>query len=334
MQAVPRPAIASRSTAWRTSRRPTPRGRRSEGSAESASTAPPTGSVAAPVKPTSPLYGRMIPGVASPCSASRAAITVNAVPSRTVRPSFRRAPTIVSATAARVAATAVRPTPAKCVHAPNETWSCARKPSRLVGSRIAAAAQASAGTAVCPGSRTPQVSARAEPCLIPWLGEGLERALVRAGAADARRAGGGVAEARAALRLERAVRDHVQRLPQPRVAEGLRGGHVRAGADQAEPGRERRQRVGLDAEPAQAVGGLRAVEARARPQLLQRIVRADQRRSGQAAGELERVQPAAGGEQPACRGGQLRRRPLEQRAVPADAHVARRAGRRRASAAT
>ena len=55
----------------------TPRGRRSEGSAESASTAPPTGSVVAPVKPTSPLYGKDDPGVASPCSASRAAITVN-----------------------------------------------------------------------------------------------------------------------------------------------------------------------------------------------------------------------------------------------------------------
>jgi hypothetical protein len=145
MHTVPRAPIAVRSTTWRRSRRRTPRGRRSDGSAESASTAPPIGSVAAPVKPTSPLYGRMIPGVASPCRASSAAITVKAVPSRTVRPSLRRAPSIVSANAAAVAATAVRPTPAKCVQAPNETWSCAKKPSSVVGRRTAAAAAASAG---------------------------------------------------------------------------------------------------------------------------------------------------------------------------------------------
>ena len=50
------------------------------------------------------------PGVARPCSASSAAITANAVPTSTVRVSLKRAPTIVSATAAAAAASAVTPT--------------------------------------------------------------------------------------------------------------------------------------------------------------------------------------------------------------------------------
>ena len=74
-------------------------------------------------------------------------MTVNAVPRSTVRPSFRRAPTTVSATAAAVAASAVSPTPPKWTQASSVTWSWAKKPSRLDGTRIAAAAAASAGAA-------------------------------------------------------------------------------------------------------------------------------------------------------------------------------------------
>ena len=56
---------------------------------ESARIAAPAGSVAPPVNMTT-LFVEQEPGVASPCRASSAAITANAVPSRTVRPSARR----------------------------------------------------------------------------------------------------------------------------------------------------------------------------------------------------------------------------------------------------
>ena len=70
---------------WRTTSRRTLCGRFTDGNAASASIAAPTGSVAPPVKATRPFQPTIIPGVASPCSASSAAITEKAVPTRTVR---------------------------------------------------------------------------------------------------------------------------------------------------------------------------------------------------------------------------------------------------------
>ena len=61
----------------------------------------PTGSVAPPVIATTPLSPNQTPGVAKPWSASRAAITANAVPTSTVRVSPRRAPMIVRPTRRR-----------------------------------------------------------------------------------------------------------------------------------------------------------------------------------------------------------------------------------------
>ena len=93
--------------------------RRKAGSAESARMAPPIGSVAPPVNETTPLSPKIRPGVAIPCSARSAAIVEKAVPTRTVRVSRLRAPTIVSATAAAAAGSAVRPTPTKWMVPPN-----------------------------------------------------------------------------------------------------------------------------------------------------------------------------------------------------------------------
>ena len=79
--------------------------------AERARIAPPIGSVAPPVNETTPFSPTRKYGVAMPWSESRAAMTEKAVPRRTVRPSRRRAPITVSATAAAAAARAVMPTP-------------------------------------------------------------------------------------------------------------------------------------------------------------------------------------------------------------------------------
>ena len=86
-------------------------GRLTDGRAARARMAAPTTRVAPPVKATRPFQPDEHSRRRSPWSASNAAMTENAVPTRTVRASLRRAPTTVSATAAAVAATAVKPTP-------------------------------------------------------------------------------------------------------------------------------------------------------------------------------------------------------------------------------
>jgi hypothetical protein len=53
---------------------------------------PPTGSVAAPVRATTPFISTTKPGLARPWTKRSEAITVNAVPTSTARASPRRAP--------------------------------------------------------------------------------------------------------------------------------------------------------------------------------------------------------------------------------------------------
>ena len=110
---TPSPITTASRIPWSSRSRGTASGRRSEGSAVSARIAPPTGSVAPPVKATTPLFPTITPGEAKPWRASSAAITANAVPMSTVRPSRRLAPTMVRVTAAIVVANAVVPTQMK-----------------------------------------------------------------------------------------------------------------------------------------------------------------------------------------------------------------------------
>src|SRR5262245_12536225 len=114
---------ASRTTWSRISGR-TLFGLRRAGSAVNASTAAPTGSVAPPVKAITPLSPISTPGVARPWIASSEAMTENAVPTTNVRPSPRRAPWIVSASAASAAVSAVSPTPSKWTWFVNITCRC------------------------------------------------------------------------------------------------------------------------------------------------------------------------------------------------------------------
>ena len=65
------------------------------------------------VTETTPFCPTRIPGVAGPWSASSAAITAKALPTRTVRTSERLAPATVSAIAAPAVTLAVKPTPRK-----------------------------------------------------------------------------------------------------------------------------------------------------------------------------------------------------------------------------
>ena len=72
-------------------------GLRRGGSAERASTAPPSGRTAAPEKAITPFWPIRMSGVARPWMTSRPIIVEKAVPTSTVLPSPRLAPTIVSA---------------------------------------------------------------------------------------------------------------------------------------------------------------------------------------------------------------------------------------------
>ena len=96
------------------------RGRRSPGSALSASTSAPAGSEAAPANATTPFGPAITPGVAKPWTASSAVIVEKAVPSSTVRPSRRLTPAIVRMTEATAAASAPLSTSAKWVN--DEVW--------------------------------------------------------------------------------------------------------------------------------------------------------------------------------------------------------------------
>ncbi len=89
---TPSPITLASSSPWSTSSGFTPRRNGGGRKAESARIAPPTGSVAPPVNVTTPFRPKITPGVESPCSASSAAITANAVPTSTVRVSAYRAP--------------------------------------------------------------------------------------------------------------------------------------------------------------------------------------------------------------------------------------------------
>ena len=83
---------------------------RGSGRTEKTSTIAPAGRVAPPVIATTPLLPNHTPGVEKPWSASRPAITANAVPTTIVLVSPRRAPTAVSPTAAITATSALEPT--------------------------------------------------------------------------------------------------------------------------------------------------------------------------------------------------------------------------------
>ena len=105
--------------------------------AESASTSAPAGSEAAPANATTPFVPTSTPGVASPCTASSAVIVENAVPSRTVRPSRRRAPATLRIADAIVAASAAAATSAKWVPARRPRARPWPTPSPRPGSRPA-----------------------------------------------------------------------------------------------------------------------------------------------------------------------------------------------------
>lgn len=145
---MPRAPIKARRTPCSQRSGLTPSGPRKTGSAERASTAPPTGSVAPPENETTPLKPMMIPGVASPWRVSKAAIAVNAVPTSTARPSRRRTPTIVRMIAAAVAAKAARPTPAKWMSAGTAISSGPRKCAAGRGTVARAPASMSTGTSL------------------------------------------------------------------------------------------------------------------------------------------------------------------------------------------
>ncbi len=101
--ATPSATMPVTSTPWSQSSGRTALGRRSSGMADRASTAPPTGSVSAPEKPTRPLSSTRKPGVVRPWIDRSAAIDEKAVPTSTARPSPWRAPKTVSARAAAAA---------------------------------------------------------------------------------------------------------------------------------------------------------------------------------------------------------------------------------------
>ncbi len=142
------PSAATRTTA--TARRArtgfTASGRRRTGRTLSARIAPPTGSVAPPVNATTPFISTRTPGVVRPCRTSSAAMTQNALPTSTARPSRRRAPTTVRAAAETVASSAPRATPQKCTAPPNWTLSRPTKWRSAGGTHATNDANASDGT--------------------------------------------------------------------------------------------------------------------------------------------------------------------------------------------
>jgi hypothetical protein len=73
---------------------------------------PPIGRLSAPATCTRPLAPRITPGVASAWMVNRAAITENAMPSHTARPSLRRAAMTDIATDAAIARMPATPTTA------------------------------------------------------------------------------------------------------------------------------------------------------------------------------------------------------------------------------
>ncbi len=122
------------------------RGRRSPGSALSASTTAPAGSDAAPAKATTPFGPASTPGVAKPCTASSAVIVEKAAPSSTVRPSRRRAPAMVRIADATAAASAPASTSAKCVNEEVTTGSPAAHSITAPGISAIAATAATSGS--------------------------------------------------------------------------------------------------------------------------------------------------------------------------------------------
>ncbi len=125
-------------------------GLRSAGRAERASTAPPTGSTAAPEKATTPFWPVSMPGVERPWTVRIPAITAKAVPSRTVRPSRRRAPTIERASAAIATASEAKARSQKWTQLSTVT-SLRPKKCRMVSGREALAA-----TRIAKGTRRPR----------------------------------------------------------------------------------------------------------------------------------------------------------------------------------
>ena len=85
--ATPRPRMSNDPAARSPRSGRTAAGRRSAGTTPSARIAAPNGKVAPPVNATTPLIPTRTPGVASPCRQRSAAITENALPTRTAWPS-------------------------------------------------------------------------------------------------------------------------------------------------------------------------------------------------------------------------------------------------------
>ena len=101
--AIPRAKTPATSTAKRISNGRTRPAARAPGAPRAPARAPPSGSVAPPVKATTPLFPTRTPGVVGPWRQSSAAITENAQPTRTARPSFARTPATTSAIAVTTA---------------------------------------------------------------------------------------------------------------------------------------------------------------------------------------------------------------------------------------
>ena len=103
--------IVTAMAAWTASTRGMAVGEAKGESTDSASTAAPTESVAAPVTEMRPFMPTRTPGVMSPWTASSAAMSAKPPATTTVRASFCLAPAIMRKTAAAIATRAVTPTP-------------------------------------------------------------------------------------------------------------------------------------------------------------------------------------------------------------------------------
>ena len=143
---APSTRIATASTTCAAISGPMWRGRRSAGSALSASTNAPAGIDAAPANATTPFCPASTPGVARPWTASSAVIVENAVPSSIVRPSRRRAPASVRIAEATAAASAPASTRPKWICADAATGSLAAHSVTAPGTIANAATAATSGS--------------------------------------------------------------------------------------------------------------------------------------------------------------------------------------------
>ena len=158
--AAPTPASAATSTHSSTSRALTSLGRRTAGSAEAARITAPAGRFRAPATCTNPFSPTSAPGVASAWMTSIIAITENAIPSTTARPSCTRAANTDRLSAATAASAPAAPTTTTCTPGATITWRSAVAASRPTGTSAAAAKMTTTGNACATEKRRWDISKR------------------------------------------------------------------------------------------------------------------------------------------------------------------------------